>query len=50
MKIGANGIKWFFSSKAKKEKALEAFNLLTSLKSNEYGRNVGVQFDVADEI
>ena len=50
LKIGANGIKWFFSSKAKKEKALEAFNLLTSLKSNEYGRNVGVQFDVADEI
>lgn len=50
LKVGLNGIRWFFSSKAKKEKAIEAFNLLTSLKDNEYGRNVGTQLDVADKI
>lgn len=47
LKVGLNGIRWFFSAKAKKEKAIEAFNLLTSLKDNEYGRNVGTQLDVA---
>lgn len=50
LKVGLNGIRWFFSAKAKKEKAIEAFNLLTSLKDNEYGRNVGTQLDVADKI
>ncbi len=50
LKVGLNGIRWFFSAKAKKEKAVEAFNLLTSLKDNEYGRNVGTQLDVADKI
>ena len=50
LKVGLNGIRWFFSAKAKKEKAIEAFNLLTSLKDNEYGRNVGTQLDVADRI
>lgn len=50
LKVGLNGIRWFFSAKAKKEKAIEAFNLLPSLKDNEYGRNVGTQLDVADKI
>lgn len=50
LKVGLNGIRWFFSAKAKKEKAIEAFNLLTSLKDNEYGCNVGTQLDVADKI
>lgn len=44
------GIKWFFASKAKKAKAVEAFNLLFSLKDSEYGRNADVQFDIADKI
>ena len=50
MNAALGGIKWFFASKAKKAKAVEAFNLLSSLKDSEYGRNADVQFDIADKI
>lgn len=46
----ASGIKWLFSSAAKKQKAIEAYQLLGGLLKNEYGRDVESALSSLDSI
>lgn len=47
----ATGIlKWLFASKAKKQKAIEAFNFLTTIMDSDYGHEVERQVMVMDSI
>lgn len=41
---GRSGFRWFFASKARKEKALEAYHLLSGLLDNEYAREAQAAF------
>lgn len=45
-----NGIKWFFTSAANKQKAIEAFNFLRQLLSNEYGRASSESLSALDTV
>ncbi|MBQ3371725.1 MAG: DEAD/DEAH box helicase family protein [Oscillospiraceae bacterium] len=46
LEAGSNGIKWFFSSGAKKQKAADAFELLCDLMDGPYGKKA---WDKVDE-
>lgn len=46
----AGTLRWFFSSKVKKQKAAEAYNLLVSLIENDYGSEAETQIYDADVI
>ena len=49
--LAASGsLKWFFSPKVKKQKANDAFSLLTALIDGEYGRSAETQIAVIDAI
>lgn len=45
-----NGIKWFFASNTKKQKATDAFNLLTELRESAYGSDASAQLSILAEI
>lgn len=45
-----NGIKWFFTSTANKQKATEAFNFLGQLLSSEYGRSSSESLSALDAV
>ena len=46
----AGSLKWFFSSKAKKQRATEAYNILVDLISGTYGSEAEIQISNADAI
>ena len=50
LQAASGSLKWFFSPKAKKQKANDAFALLTALIDGEYGRSAETQFAVIDAI
>lgn len=43
-------LKWLFSSKARREKSVEAFNMLSTLVDGNYGHESEAQFAILDEI
>lgn len=50
LQAASGSLRWFFSSKAKKQKANDAFALLAALIDGEYGRSAETQFAVIDAI
>lgn len=46
----AGSLKWLFSSKAKKQKAIDAFNLLVALLEGNYGHEAEKQISIAENI
>ena len=50
LKSSAGSLKWFFSSKAKKQKAAEAYNILVGLIDGDYGSEAETQISNADVI
>lgn len=50
LKSSDGSLKWFFSSKAKKQKAAEAYNILVGLIDGDYGSEAETQISNADVI
>ncbi len=50
LQAASGSLKWFFSSRDKKQKANDAFALLTALIDGEYGRSAETQIAVIDAI